>query len=210
MFAGSLSERGAHGGSSADSLNGGGGGGDPSVIKKKKDQLNHSKQKALRVLSGGDHPGSKALVTKTRSAPGGRTQQEEEVTVVAAAVVIHQHDNETDTDNDEIMERDVAIAKVRIYVVRENDKHELQKIAKFVKLLGWVGLAWDGMGWDGMRWGGAGEGEGGVTLMGYIPWLSVVSRSEHEGHFAISRNLGTIYGDEIPYRISLAKPSLRS
>ncbi len=125
LVAGSLSERGAHGGSSADSLNGvgGGGGGDPSVIKKKKDQLNHSKQKALRVLSGGDHPGSKALVTKTRSAPGGRTQQEEEVSssVVAAAVVVHQHDNETDTDNDEIMERDVAIAKVRIYVLREND-----------------------------------------------------------------------------------------
>ncbi len=120
MVAGSLSERGAHGGSSADSLNGGGGG-DPSVIKKKKDQLNHSKQKALRVLSGGDHPGSKALVTKTRSAPGGRTQQEEDVSssVVAAAVVVHQHDNETDTDNDEIMERDVAIAKVRIHVVRE-------------------------------------------------------------------------------------------
>ena len=120
MIAGSLSERGAHGGSSADSLNGGGGGGDPSVIKKKKDQLNHSKQKALRVLSGGDHPGSKALVTKTRSAPGGRTLQEEEVSssVVAAAVVVHQHDNETDTDNDEIMERDVAIAKVRIHVVR--------------------------------------------------------------------------------------------
>ncbi len=116
MVAGSLSERGAHGGSSADSLNGGGG--DPSVIKKKKDQLNHSKQKALRVLSGGDHPGSKALVTKTRSAPGGRTQQEEEVSSAVVAVVIHQHDNETDTDNDEIMERDVAIAKVRIHVVR--------------------------------------------------------------------------------------------
>jgi len=117
FVAGSLSERGAHGGSSADSLNGGGGG-DPSVIKKKKDQLNHSKQKALRVLSGGDHPGGKALVTKTRSAPG-RTQQDEEVSPsVVAAVVVHQHDNETDTDNDEIMERDVAIAKVRIHFAR--------------------------------------------------------------------------------------------
>ena len=119
---GSLSEqRGNGGGSSADSLNG-----DPSVIKKKKDQINHSKQKALRVLSGeltDGAGGGKALVKKTRSAPG-RTQQLQphEGTVAAAsdtsasdtsaAAAGGGHDNETDTDNDEIMERDAAIAMV--------------------------------------------------------------------------------------------------
>ena len=114
---GSLSEqRGNGGGSSADSLNG-----DPSVIKKKKDQINHSKQKALRVLSGELTDGAgvgKALVKKTRSAPG-RTQQLQphEGTVAAAsdtsaAAAGGGHDNETDTDNDEIMERDAAIAMV--------------------------------------------------------------------------------------------------
>ena len=114
---GSLSEqRGNGGGSSADSLNG-----DPSVIKKKKDQINHSKQKALRVLSGeltDGAGGGKALVKKTRSDPG-RTQQLQphEGTVAAAsdtsaAAAGGGHDNETDTDNDEIMERDAAIAMV--------------------------------------------------------------------------------------------------
>ena len=114
---GSLSEqRGNGGGSSADSLNG-----DPSVIKKKKDQINHSKQKALRVLSGeltDGAGGGKALVKKTRSDPGRTLQlQPHEGTVAAAsdtsaAAAGGGHDNETDTDNDEIMERDAAIAMV--------------------------------------------------------------------------------------------------
>jgi pyrrolidone-carboxylate peptidase len=52
------------------------------------------------------------LIKKTRSAPGRTQLQEEQVATESAHSTTNNNDNETDTDNDEIMERDAAIAKV--------------------------------------------------------------------------------------------------